>query len=179
MSKRGWLFYHMLDFIFIACSCQRINDLGMIILCLKGHNSHKFMRSQFLVLSHSSISVKLWKKFPGQSGLRHHLTLLHVLTGIKLLNISRTSGPRCMLPLELDVCRVRVLIAGIRSSKGTWEGMVLKKQKLFPWRQEERKFICQYLHFQKQKPLVRSCFFGSLCEHMLEASVWSDLPVGF
>lgn len=149
MSKRAWSFYHMRGFIFIAFPCHRINALRMIILCLKGHNSRKFMRSWSLVLSHSSISMKLWEEvFWPKWVLCHCLILLHVLTGIKSLNISRTSGPSCMVPLELDVS---VSIAGINSSKATWEGTVFNKQKLFPWRQEETGSLSANTYTSKNK----------------------------
>lgn len=132
-----------------SLSCQRISDLGMIILCLKGHNSQKFMRSWSLVLSHSSISMKLWEEvfWPKWVAPLPHLTAC--LDWNQIADYLQSFWNNCMIPLELSVSRVRVLIAGIISSKRA--GMVFNKQNIFPWRQEERGSLSANAYPSKSK----------------------------
>lgn len=97
MLRRARSFYHMMGFI-VSCTCQRINDLGMIILCLKGQNSHKCKRPWSSVLSHllSLMISVFWAK---RIATLPHLTASLVL--ILLLPAGRWGGANCRASAEL------------------------------------------------------------------------------
>lgn len=133
-----------------------------MILCLKGQNSHKCMRSWSLVCLIHWARWNYGKKFSDQSGLHHCLILLRVLSWGKLLNISRAPWLSCMV-LELSVPRAMGSTGQVISSKGTWAVTVFNKQKRFPGRQEEKGKCFANTYTYKSKTPSSEVAFLALC----------------
>lgn len=171
MLRRACSFYHMMGFT-VSCSCQRINDLGMIILCLKDQNSHKCKRPRSLVLSHllSLMISVFWAKWiatlPHLPASLVLILLLPVQVGEERQTaehlqscLAKLCSPLGLAPMATELVGWLVELPPLKVP-GQQSSLISRNISPRAWR--ERKSISKYLQMHKLSSLLMSCFSRSL-----------------